>query len=121
MLNTLFNLNLISSFGLKQHVKGPTHKSGHTLDLMISRNDDELLSSIEALDHGFPDHYAVLTSLLVKKPPLPRKTITYRNIKSISVDTLKVKIIQSSIQDFCSMLEAAMHNGLQPRTEMRYE
>ncbi|ELT95795.1 hypothetical protein CAPTEDRAFT_210712 [Capitella teleta] len=78
----------MDEFRLQQHVTDPTHKSGHTLDLMLSRNEEELISSVEVLDHGFPDHYAVLASLTVKKPPLLEETITYRNIKSIFLDAL---------------------------------
>ena len=37
-------LDLLASMGLKQHVNVPTHVSGHTLDLMITREHDLLRS-----------------------------------------------------------------------------
>ena len=35
--------NLIDSFGFIQHVSDSTHRSGHTLDLMLSRSHDSLV------------------------------------------------------------------------------
>ena len=37
-------LELLTSMGLEQHVEKPTHISGHTLDLIITRCLDSLLS-----------------------------------------------------------------------------
>ncbi|XP_068704868.1 uncharacterized protein [Montipora foliosa] len=36
-------LDLLASLGLKQHVIGPTHEGGHTLDLVITRQYDQSL------------------------------------------------------------------------------
>ena len=35
-----------ASMGLKHHVNVPTHVSGHTLDLMITREHDPVISSV---------------------------------------------------------------------------
>ena len=35
-------LDLLDSLGLAQHVKTPTHRCGHTLDLMITREINSL-------------------------------------------------------------------------------
>ena len=37
---------LLQSFSLTQHVQVPTHSSGHTLDLIITRKTDDLISSV---------------------------------------------------------------------------
>ena len=34
---------LLETHNLVQHVQGPTHQSGHTLDLVITREDDGLI------------------------------------------------------------------------------
>ena len=39
-------LDLLASMGLKQHVNVPTHVSGHTLDLMITREHDLVISCV---------------------------------------------------------------------------
>ena len=37
-LNNRHAKRFVDGFGLQQHVKGPTHKKGHTLDLIITRS-----------------------------------------------------------------------------------
>jgi hypothetical protein len=39
-------LALIESFGMVQRVSGATHKRGHTLDLIITRLSDDMVSNI---------------------------------------------------------------------------
>ena len=62
--------DLLSSFGLHQHVHEPTHKHGHCLDLLITRDTTSLLSNIEIMP-GLSDHCAVVCNINLQKPPLP--------------------------------------------------
>ena len=39
-------LQLLDVFNLNQHTNGSTHKDGHTLDLVISRSDDDIVSNL---------------------------------------------------------------------------
>ena len=57
-----------ASMGLKQHVNVPTHVSGHTLDLMITREHDPVISSVPVADRYLSDHASVLCSLNNAKP-----------------------------------------------------
>ena len=41
---------ILALFNLQQHVKGPTHKKGHTLDLIMTRISDRLVTNIEIHD-----------------------------------------------------------------------
>ena len=50
-------LDLLASMGLKQHVNVPTHVSGHTLDLMITREHDPVISSVPVADRYLSDPY----------------------------------------------------------------
>ena len=34
--------DLLESYGLQQHLPGPTHKHDHTLDLIITRQSDQV-------------------------------------------------------------------------------
>ena len=61
-------LDLLASMGLKQHVNVPTHVSGHTLDLMITREHDPVISSVPVADRYLSDHASVLCSLNSEKP-----------------------------------------------------
>ncbi|CAH3120278.1 unnamed protein product, partial [Porites lobata] len=51
--------DLLESFGLKQHVTGPTHKDGHTLDLIVTRCFDCILSAPPKVDCYLSDHASV--------------------------------------------------------------
>ena len=55
--------DLIDEAGLQQHVHGPTHRSGNTLDLIISPKDSRLISDI-ATERSLPsDHFGVVCTL----------------------------------------------------------
>ena len=54
---------------LKKHVSVPTHKHGHTLDLIITRAEDGLVSDIVVKDHVHSGHLAAHCKLKLKKPP----------------------------------------------------
>ena len=48
-------LDLLESMSLTQHVAEPTHELGHTLDLVITRKSDNLISGRPAPDILFSD------------------------------------------------------------------
>ena len=64
--------SILESFNLKRDVRGHTHKKGHTLDLSITRVDDDLvtMASIEIRDFVLSDHLAVHCKLRLWKLPL---------------------------------------------------
>ena len=78
---------LLDSYNLVQHVTGPTHKAGHTLDLVISRKEDDLVASCDTGDF-VSDHNTIRVTLNCSRKHPPRKTVTYRNVKSINRSTL---------------------------------
>ena len=43
--------NILASTGLVQHVIGSTHRSSHTLDVVISRKEDTILTSPVPTEH----------------------------------------------------------------------
>ena len=47
---------------------------GHTLDLIISRSDDNIIKSV-SVDDGvaISDHFWINADLNIHKPPLPKK------------------------------------------------
>ena len=55
--------NLQESFNLKQHVATPTHYRGQTLDLIITRSEDDLVDGIVVRDPSLSDHFAVHCTL----------------------------------------------------------
>ena len=91
-------LRLLESFSLKQHVNFPTHIRGHTLDLLITRFDSEIIQSVEFDPPFLSDHFAVLVSIKVPikiRPPTIFKTI--REIGKINLDQFKQDILDSDL------------------------
>lgn len=50
-------LSILNNNSLKQHVNSPTHKQGHTLDLVISRNGD--VSDLSVRNDDIADHCSI--------------------------------------------------------------
>ena len=87
----------MTATGFQQHIHDPTHHHGHTLDILISRDDSSIVNNAAVVDIGLcdndgnivRDHYAIRLSInrTVKQPHY--KIISYRNYKNIDVETFK--------------------------------
>ncbi len=77
--------DLFSGFGLVNHVTVPTHDSGHTLDLIITRNTSEITLAKPRAGYYISDHCFVSTKLGIPRPELQIKTVSFRQIKNISL------------------------------------
>ena len=102
---TKFN-NILESFNLKQHVNGPTHKKGHTLDLIMTRA--ELVTNIEIRDPVLSDHSAVHCMLRLNKPPLEQTEIQYRencNKESFNEDLKNYTLLLGNHQKLSVIVE----------------
>ena len=86
-LNDVIALSdLTSSYGLSQFVVGPSHKDGHTLDLVFANNHELDLPILNPVDMQLSDHFPIQFALPCYKQssssPIIRKVLC-RNIKSI--------------------------------------
>ena len=84
---------LLQSHDLKQFVQAPTHIKGHTLDAIIARNRNDVLSSrVDVVNPGIcndshalsMDHFAVIMSINMEAAKPNKRTITYRPLKNIN-------------------------------------
>ena len=57
------------SANMTQHVTGSTHSKGHTLDLIITRSDENLVHDVIILPDLFSDHKLVTCKLDYPNPP----------------------------------------------------
>ena len=89
--------DLLESFSLKQHVTEPTHKDGHTLDLIVTRRSDRILSARPKVDCYLSDHASVCCKLASQRPPLLDKVITFRKDKGIDLESFKRDLDSSSL------------------------
>ena len=88
---------LLESVGLQQHVTVPTHVSEHTLDLIIARQSDQLGISTLRTGYLFSDHMPVHCQFTISKPSLRKTQISFRKMKSISVNTLCEERLSSDL------------------------
>ena len=56
--------DILASLDLYQYEHGPTHKAGHMLDLLITREDSAIVRSVSVQDLGVSDHYAASCQLV---------------------------------------------------------
>ena len=84
--------SLLFSADLKQHVNGPTHLLGHTLDLLITREMVTLISHTGILPDPLSDHQVVVCFIHLPRPPATRITVTRRNNRDIDLDAFQKDI-----------------------------
>ena len=81
--------SLLNSLNLQQHVTCPTHRSGHTLDLIISRATDVLVISPPVADSQLSDHSSVICKIALVVPPPTERQIIYRQLRKIDLEDFK--------------------------------
>lgn len=100
---------LLKTYNLIQHVNEPTHTKGHTLDLIITRENDECVFNT-TVDELISDHHAIHCNLRCSRPHPEKKITQYRNIKAVEPDKLvnvvsKSIICQNPIENFTNLDE----------------
>ena len=98
---------ILRSYGLINHVHIPTHVHGNTLDLIITRDNEELLFSPPTGGYFISDHCFIHTKLAFPRPNFTVKSVTYRNIKDIDLGLFKSDLAETV-------------SGLLPITDMEY-
>jgi hypothetical protein len=88
---------MLESVGLQQHVKHPTRVGGHTLDLIITRQIDRIISVEPRADQFLSDHSSTLCFLQFEKPRITLKAVTYRKWKSVNIENLNRELKESEL------------------------
>ena len=86
---------------------GLTHKDGHTLDLIITRSFDGVVSTKPVVDTYVSDHASILCDIDCSKPVELCEKVSYRKIKSIDIDALGDQVTASELctKDFSDLEE----------------
>nr|XP_058973916.1 uncharacterized protein LOC131800233 [Pocillopora verrucosa] len=91
-------LSLLESFDLQQHIRSCTHRAGHTLDLVITRDAEYILNAISVDNSSeISDHYTVCADLRFVKPNWERKRICGRKLKAISLEHFRQDVAMSPL------------------------
>ena len=75
---------LLDIFKLRQLVLEPTHQAGHILDVIITRDEADIVHDLVVKDM-ISDHNLVLCALSYQKPPPQRIKITTRKLRAIDM------------------------------------
>ena len=77
-------LNILDIYNLEKHVRGPTHKDGHTLDLLITRTDCRLVNTptIDSSLQCSSDHSGIKCTVDISRPGPSTKRITSRRFEA---------------------------------------
>jgi len=71
-----------------------THRHGHILDLVISRDDDNLIKGVSSM---LSDHFLVNFNVSLQKQSVSAKVISYRRYKSIDKEAFLADLPVSSL------------------------
>ena len=118
--------DLLSAYGLIQHTTAPTHRYGHCLDLMITR-ENTLISNI-TIHPGLSDHYAIITDMNLKKPKMPTISVTTRHWKNVNIQELcydiesqleNVNLEDGELDDCVNLFESTVRNILDDHAPLK--
>ena len=70
-------MDLLETFSLSQHVSSPTHLSGHTLDLTITRSSDDVVLAFAKVTFPTSDHFIIQCAIGFPRPALSCKEMTF--------------------------------------------
>ena len=88
-------LSGIDSLGFTQHINEPTHQAGHTIDLLLTKAQVDVIRDVKLLSSLPSDHSALLASVNLARPQNPKKEVSFRKFRSIDMDSLRADINRS--------------------------
>ncbi|XP_046579589.1 uncharacterized protein LOC124287149 [Haliotis rubra] len=96
-LQTAQMLKLLDSHNCKQLVSEPTHKSGHIVDWVLSRDGDSCTTDVRVTDLQVSDHHLLTIGLDTTRPLHPTKSIRCRNISKIYQESFRSDLEKSRL------------------------
>ena len=100
--------NLLHSFGLRQHITGPTHKKGHILDFIISREEDDLVTSPSVHSDMPSDHADIKCYVNILQPGPSIKRVESCRLRDVDSKTFIEDIRDSSLLESSTTNSASM-------------
>ena len=89
--------DLLFSLNLDQHVQEATHDHNHTLDLVITKAENNIVNSLCVRLKSLSDHYNITFNIPWKKPLPEHKTVKVRKLNELNMDELSRDIEKSDL------------------------
>ena len=95
---------LLHSFNLRQHVNDSTHKNGHTLDLVITREEQSFIKNLLVFDPALSDPFMIWCNLDFCKHVAQDQMLSFRRLRvtdmyKFSSDLVESALIRSPLND----------------------
>ena len=95
---------ILESCSLHQYINVPTHYKGHTLDILVSRDTNDLICNVDVVDIGLcdndgnliNDHFAITCNIKLPVPTARKKLVHYRKLKNIVIEDFRSDIQSST-------------------------
>jgi hypothetical protein len=85
-------MSILEATDFEQHIVVPTHKSGNTLDYIISRKNASIIKDVTVQNDDISDHFTLRGKLAIKRLTTERKNINIRKLKNIVTDEFRTEI-----------------------------
>ena len=102
--------SLLNRYSFYQAVAVPTHKFGHTLDIVMLRPTDDIVCSTTVTQLPSSDHYCVVCDLSAIKPVNHAELKQSRNLRGINFATFNADICQLISPTLCPTFEMLNNN-----------
>ena len=76
-----------------------THRSLHTLDLIITRSSRDIIINEIRPTLFLSDHCFIECNLGILRPNITKKEVQFRNMKQINLNSFKLDIAESNLSD----------------------
>ena len=103
--------DLFDTLNYKQHVTTRTHKSGHTLDVFITRDNENLISQWKVGDQ-LSDHNLILCDVSHPKPRPIQVPMSVRKLRSVNMPNFRDDLkdaLQPGNAEGCSVEDLTNH------------
>ena len=98
-------VSLFECMNLKQLVKEPTHRHGHTLDLLIVPSTASFINDVHVFDPQLSDHCVISCTIHFNKPQHHKSLMRFRNFRDIDFESFKNDIKQSALNTVDSCMD----------------
>ena len=97
-------LTTLTAVGFIQHVSGPTHKHGHTLDLVITRETENLITDCKT-GPRLSDHHVIHCNIEMYEPQPKKTVVTSRKFRDINLDAFNSDLSSQFGSHSCAMVD----------------
>ena len=92
---------VLEGFDLSQHITGPTHRAGHTLDVFITKTDQLVPIGTAVCPQVISDHSLIIATLPQSKPETVFFNATVRGWKRLDKKAFQRDLISSDLCTSC--------------------